>query len=258
MITDIELQIDPASGRLVGKHSENLVVTRDVPKDPAETAIIARYRPLAAPLAHRVIGAIAGTLARQENVSGESPLGDIIADAQLEQAARRLVGPEVAAAFLNDAGIRADLVATGDGPSHALTYEDLYTAQPFGNTVVVMTMTGAMIHRLLEQQFDPAAGTRGTLQVSNGVSYRYDLSRPPGQRVDLAQMVIGGQPLSEAGIYRIAMNDFLAGGGDGFSVFKEATDPVASGKDLDALAAFVAAHSPVPLPAGGRIVRIGG
>ena len=257
MITAIELQIDPVSGRLLAKHAENLVVTRDVPADPAESAIIARYRPLAAPLAHRVIGAITETLARQENVAGESPLGDFIADAQLD-AARRQVGPEVAAAFLNDAGIRADLVARGDGPSHALTFEDLYTAQPFSNSVMVKTMTGAMIHRVLEQQFDPAAKTRGILQISNGLTYRYDLSRPAGQRVDVAEIRLDGQPLNETRTYKVAMNEFLAGGGDGFSVFKEATDPVSCGKDLDALSTYIAAHSPAPPSAGGRIVRIGG
>jgi 5'-nucleotidase len=256
VITDIELQIDPATDRLVAKHATNLVVTRDVPADPAESALLSRYRPLAAPLAHRVLGAITATLSRQENVAGESPLGDFIADAQLE-AARRVVGPDVAAAFVNDAGIRADLVATGDGPSHAVTYEDLYKAEPFGNALVVKTMTGALLHRLLEQQFDPAAKTRGTLQIS-GLAYRYDLSRPPGQRVDGAQVLVGGQPLSETRTYRIAMNEFLAGGGDGFTAFTEATDPGPSGKDLEALSSYIAAHSPASPPPGGRIIRVGG
>jgi 5'-nucleotidase len=250
VVTDIDLEIDPASGQLVSKQARNVVVTRDVARDPAETAILTRYRPLYAGAAHRVIGAITSTIARRPNAAGESALGDLIADAQLETA-RRVAGADVAAAIMNDGGIRADLVAKGPGPTSAVTYEDLYTAQPFGNVLQVKTLTGDQIRRALEQQF--AGPDRGLLQISATLTYRYDRSRPAGQRVDAASIRIGGQPLDPARSYRLAMNEFLAGGGDGFSVLAERPVESSCGADLDALVGYIGAHSPIASPQGGRI-----
>lgn len=250
VITDIDLRIDPATGQVVSKQARNVVVTRDVPADPAETAILARYRPLYATAAHRVIGAITATITRRTNAAGESALGDLIADAQLE-AARRVAGADVAAALMNDGGIRADLVAKGAGPTSAVTYEDLYTVQPFGNVLQVKSVTGDALRRVLEQQFD--GPNRGLLQISSTLTYRYDRSRPAGQRVEAASIRIDGRPIDPARSYRIAINEFLGGGGDGFSVFAERPVEVSCGADLDALVAYVGAHSPVAPPATGRV-----
>ena len=250
VITDIDLQIDSASGQLISKQARNVVVTRDVAKDPAESAILARYRPLYTTAAHRVVGAITATVTRRVNAAGESPLGDLIADAQLETA-RRVAGADVAAAFMNDGGIRADLVAKAAGATSAVTYEDLYTVQPFGNVIQVKSMTGDAIRRVLEQQFEGPA--RGLLQISATLTYRYDRSRPAGQRVDAASMRIGGQPVDPSKSYRLAMNEFLALGGDGFSVLAERPVELSCGSDIDALVAYIGAHSPVAAPRGGRI-----
>lgn len=250
VITDIDLEIDPATGQLISQHARNVVVTRDVPKDPAESAILARYRPFYATAAHRVIGAISATISRRANDAGESALGDLIADAQLETA-RRVAGADVAAAIMNDGGIRADLVAKTAGPTSAVTYEDLYTVQPFGNVLQVKTLTGDAIRRALEQQFEGPA--RGLLQISATLTYRYDRSRPAGQRVDPASIQIGGQPVDPTRSYRIAMNEFLAGGGDSFSALAAGPVEVSCGPDLDALVAYIGAHSPVAAPQGGRI-----
>ena len=250
VITDIDLAIDPATGRLLSQAARNVVVTRDVAKDPAESAILARYRPYYATAAHRVIGAITETISRRPDASGESALGDLIADAQLETA-RRVAGPDVAAAIMNDGGIRADLVANGTGPTSAVTYEALYTAQPFGNVVQVKTMTGDEIRRVLEQQFD--GPDRGLLQISATLAYRYDRGRPSGQRVDPSSIRIGGEPIELSRSYRIAMNEFLAGGGDGFSVLAAKPVEVSCGTDLDALVAYIGAHSPVAPPQRQRV-----
>jgi 5'-nucleotidase len=254
-ITDITLGIDRSTGRVASASATNVIVTRDVPKDPAETAILDRYRPFYTAQAQRVVGTIGADLARRPNASGESPLGDLIADALLA-AARRAAGPEVAVAFMNASGIRADLGLNGRGAPAPVTFEAAYTAQPFGNDLVVKTLTGELIARTLELQFasDPAAD--GLLQVSAGFSYRYDRSKPDGRRVDRMSIRIGGRRLDPAQPYRVAMNSFLASGGDGFTTFTEGADAVLCGTDLDALVAYLAERSPVSLPAGGRITRV--
>ena len=256
VITTIDLAIDPATDRIVSKSAKNVIVTRDVPKDPTETAIIEHYRPFYTTLAHRVIGTITATISRRASTAGEQPLGDVIADSQLALA-KAQAGSDVLAAFMNTGGIRADLNATGATPSD-VTYEAAYTVQPFGNHIIVKTMTGDMIRRLLEQQFTAAGAARNVLQVSAGFSYHCDLTKSPGQRVDVQTITIGGKTWRANDTYRVAMNEFLANGGDGFSVFTEGTDAVDTGVDVDALEQYFMAHSPIAPPAPTRIVRDGG
>ena len=253
VITAIDLSIEPDGGRLISKSAHNVVVTRDVPRDTKVSDILERFRPRYEVLAHRVIGRIAGTIPRRANGSGESPLGDLLADAQLEQA-RRTVGKDVAVAFMNPGGMRADLVA-GSGSSSEVTYEQAYAVQPFGNRVVVKTMTGEMIRRLLEQQFTRDGRPRLMLQVSDGSSYAYDLRKPPGQRVNLQTLAIGGAVVRSDVSYRVAMNGFLADGGDGFSVFTEGVQPADAGVDLAALEQYFAARPLVSPPTASRMTR---
>ena len=255
LITDIELDVDRATDRTVAKRAHNVIVTRDVPPAPAETAILEHYRGFYTKLAHRVVGAITQTFSRRSSASGESALGDLIADAQLETA-RRIAGPDVAFAFMNPGGIRGDLTAKA-GAGSDVTYEAIYNVQPFGNAVMVKTMTGDAIRRVLEQQFDASGAARVLLQVSRGLTYQYYATRPVGQHVDAATILINGARLQPARKYRVAMNEFLANGGDGFSVFlSSATAPVNCGRDLDALAAYLTAHSPVSPDPTPRIVRV--
>ena len=86
LITAIDLTIDKRSAEVVSKTARNVVVTRDVPKDPAQTAIIEHYRPFYSTVANKVVGTIARDITRTENAAGESTLGDIIADGTLEAA----------------------------------------------------------------------------------------------------------------------------------------------------------------------------
>ena len=251
VITQLDLAIDPVTDRVVSKTAHNVIVTRDVPKDPAESAIIARYTPLYAKLAHRVVGHISGTITRYTNEAGESALGDLIADAQLE-AARRVAGPDVAVAFTNTGGIRADLASgAADG---SITYEDAFDVQPFGNQILVRTMTGARLLRVLEQQFN-VPGTLHVLQVSNGFTYRYSGSKSAPRRVDPASVTLNGRRLRLNGTYKVAMNEYLADGGDGFTAFAAGTGQVDCGSDIDALASYLSARSRVTPPAPARIMR---
>ncbi len=260
LITDINLTIDTTTGKVVSKAARNVIVTRNVAKDPAETAILDHYRPFYAPLANRVVGPISSDIVRTANAAGESPLGDVIADAQLEATKDANKGSAVIA-FMNPGGIRADLTASqisgGEQPGQ-VTYSESFTVQPFSNVLTVKTMTGDMIKRLLEQQFDqPGPGQIRLLQVSNGFTYSYDFSKPKGSRVDVSTIKLNGTLVSPATQYRVAMNNFLAEGGDGFSVFKEGTSPLGGDVDVDAFTAYLGKHAPVAPGPANRVTRTG-
>jgi 5'-nucleotidase len=245
IISVIDLRIDPGTDEVTSKIAQNVIVTRDVPRSAAETLILDRYRPLYRRLAERPAGAITMDISRRTNAAGESALGDVIADAQLEFA-RRHAGADVAAALMNQSGIRGDLVrkTPATGTAGAITYEQVFDVAPFGNRLILRTMTGDLIARLLESQFR-AGGVSNLLQVSSGFTYAYDLARPEGRRVDRASIRIDGRPIAASSRYRILVNEFLANGGDGLDLFKAATGWADSGADIDSLLEYFQAHAPV-------------
>jgi len=257
-LTRITLDIDRASGRIVHASAQNETVTRDVPRDPKISRIISRYKALAEAQASRVMGSLAADIVREPNDSGESALGDVIADAQLE-ATLGLPEGGAAVAFMNSGGIRANLVSTpraavkpGD-----LTYGDLITAQPFGNVVTLMTLSGEQVRRLLEQQFDnPRPGSTTMLQVSRGFAYRYRAKAPSGEHVERDSIQLNGRTLAPTDHVRVAASDFLFGGGDGFTVLSESTEVVGVESDIDALTAYVTKHSPLVAGPQNRFHRV--
>jgi len=263
VITDIDLVIDHQTKDVKSVTARNVIVTQSVAKDPALTTIVDRYRNASAPIANQVVGAITADITRTANSAGESALGDVIADAQLKATQATDFGASVIA-FMNPGGIRADLVyATspgGEAPGQ-ITYGELFTVQPFGNSLVVKTCTGAQIDALLEQQIYP---TTRILQVSNGFTYSFDASAPAGSRVDPASIKLNGTTLSPTTGYRVTMNSFLASGGDGFTVFNQCTNALGGEIDLDALVRYfqqyadgVPPFEPVPPGLQNRITRVG-
>ena len=259
MITRINLTIDPTDDAITGVSATNEIVGRDVAKDPGQTRIIAKYAAAAAPVANRIVGSVTGDIRRADNRAGESALGDLIADAQLASTSPADKGGAVVA-FMNPGGIRSDLIAdnrTGAGKPGQITYSELFTVQPFGNAMTVRTMTGSMIGRLLEQQFGGlAAGTNRILQVSGGFTYSYRLTAPAGQHVAPRSVKIGGHVIGANERVRVAMNDFLASAGDGFTVFREGTDQLGGDIDVDALVTYFKTHSPIGPGPQNRITRI--
>jgi 5'-nucleotidase len=258
MLTRITLAIEPSTDTVSSVEVTNEVVGRDVEKDRRQTQIIAKYRGLSERVASEVVGSVTGDIMLRANAVGESALGDVIADAQLTAMAPASRGGAVVA-FMNAGGIRADLVAssprTAARPGE-VTYGELFNVQPFGNVMTVLTMTGDMIRRLLEQQFDnPAPGERSVLQVSSGFSYRYTQNAPAGHRVDPASLMIGERRIAPTDRLRVAASDFLVAGGNGFTIFKEGINKVAGDADIDALVAYVRTHSPVAPGPQNRIVR---
>ena len=186
-------------------------------------------------------------------------MGDVIADGMLEATQPADFGGAVAA-FMNVGGVRASLlynqISGGEQPGE-VTYAEAFAVQPFGNTLVVKTCTGQQLYDVLEQQFEnPAAGQQRVMSVS-GVTYSYTRVVPAGaKRVTDGSLKIGGVVVDKAASYRVAMNNFIADGGDGFTVFKSCTAPLGGDVDIDAFARYLKAHSPVAPPALNRITRL--
>ncbi|MCW2412801.1 MULTISPECIES: bifunctional metallophosphatase/5'-nucleotidase [unclassified Sphingobium] len=252
LLTRITLDYDVAAHRLVDKRAENLLVEQreDAPvAQPELTDLVARYRTAASSVSDRVVGKLAGSLTQIADVSGQSTLGNFIADAQLAsvQAPER-GGAQLA--LMNPGGLRAPIAPLADG---SVRFGDLYSAQPFGNVVLVKQLSGADIRAALEQQF-----TRGDrpsiLSVSRGFSYEFDASRPAGARV--FNIRLNGAALRDEGTYRVAMNNFIAQGGDGLRLFAPAPVLAEGPVDVDALEVYIASDSYRGPPALDRIRNV--
>ena len=246
IVTAIDLVLDRQTRDVVSAQAENHIVRNaTLAKAPEQTALIAQYEQLAGPLTQRVVGRIAAALPRDSNPAGETALGQVVADAQL--AATRDVGAQIA--LMNPGGIRAALALPADG---LLRYEDLFSVQPFYNNLVTMTLTGAQILQLLEQQWTGQVSAR-LLQVSQGFAYTWDAARPLGQRLVPGSVTLDRKPLDPAASYRVTVNSFLAGGGDSFPALKAGTDRRTGMMDVDALERYVQAN---PTLAPGKLDRI--
>lgn len=259
VLTDIDLVISNETYDVVRGSSRNIIVSRDVSKDTEITEIVEEYKSLAAPLANQVIGNITDNITTEANDSGESPLGDIIADAQLYATSNPDYGSAMVA-FTNPGGIRANLTydqISGDELPGEVTFGEAFSIQPFGNILVTMTLNGTQIDALLEQQFDnPSPGNNRILQVSQGFGYTWNESAPKGEKVEVSSIKINGTQIDPDGFYRITVNGFLADGGDNFSVFKEGTDRTGGALDSDALVNYFAAFSPIAPGPMNRIALV--
>ena len=251
LVTEIELLLDAKTRDVVSVEADNLVVrTNAYAKAPEQTALIEAYDALVRPLAERPVGAITASLSRDPDQAGESVLGQVIADAQLA-ATRAQEDGGAAIAFTNPGGIRAGVERRADG---VVTYADLFAAQPFGNNLVTLTLTGAQIKTLLEQQWFDQPKPR-ILQVSKGFSYVWDDRRPRGDFVPAETIALDGRAIEPRAKYRVTVNAFLADGGDGFFVFKQGGEPRSGPFEMQALEAFFKGNSPIGPGSLGRIRR---
>ena len=265
VVTDIELTIDRRSDEITDASAFNHIVTQDVKRDRRAQKILDKYTTLSAPLANRVIGSItedirsARDVPSGQNASGEQPMGDVIADAMLAATAPTDFGGAVAA-FMNSGGVRGglifDQISGGEQPGE-ITYGEAFTVQPFGNTLVVKTCTGQQIYDVLNQQFNnPASGSNRIMLPSANVHYQWTTVGGP-HIVDGSVSFDGGTtPIDKSASYRIAVNNFMADGGDNYTVFRSCTDPLGGEVDLDAFARYLGAHSPLPPPPLDRIEMV--
>ncbi|MDO8680977.1 MAG: bifunctional metallophosphatase/5'-nucleotidase [Acidobacteriota bacterium] len=246
LITDIDLSIDRATGDVVSKRARNVIVTRDIAKSAAVTRLLDQYRPFYTVLGLRKVGSITAPILEAANAAGESPLGDVIADAILEQTSAPGAGGAQVALW-NTGGIRADLVGEAGAPGRpaTVTFSHAFDVLPFGNRVEVRTITGATLIGML--------GT-GVFQVSRGLSFAYDSTRPRGQRVDGATVRLWDRAIDPAASIRVAASDYIWTGGDGVEGV-ESKDPIDVGADIDMFVAYLEKHSPVAPGPQDRITR---
>ncbi len=248
IITEVNLKLDVATGDVIRSQSSatNHLVTRDVPKDPAVTSIRSAYDAIIAPIRDAVVGSAAVDLTRTTPTKPEADLGDAIADAQLASTAPADKGA-AQIAFMNAGGVRADLLA---GP---VTYGEAFAVQPFANILTTVTLTGANIKAVLEQQFYTVNPTTGVvssrfLQPSTGFTYTWTNTAAAGSRV--SNMMLNGVPIDPATEYRVTANNFLTTGGDGFTAFLNGTNILNGPIDLDSFVDYLGANSPIGVPAG--------
>ena len=252
IVTTIDLKLDSVTRDVISARADNVIVrTGAYAGDAEQTALLASYDKFAAPIANRRAGSITGTLSRVPNAAGESVLGDVIADAQLAATRTETKGAAVIA-FTNPGGVRTDIAKKEDG---AVTYADVFASQPFRNQLVTLTLTGAQIKNMLEQQWlDP--NRPRILQVSKGFNYTWDNAKPYGDHVVADRMSLNGQRVDPATRYRVTVNNYLAVGGDGFTVLKQGTAPQFGIYDVDALDGYFQANSPIAPASADRITRL--
>ncbi len=266
LVTDIRLSFAP-DGTLAAQRAEFVPVQGEAidnarvqaplnpaypvyAADPAVAALVERYKQAASVVADRPVGKLAGPL-EKGTISEESQASSFIADGQLFVARNPAKGA-AEFAFMNNGGARTDLIPGADG---TITYGQIFALQPFANNLVTISLTGAEVKALLEQQFDSGSNTvarPNLLMPSANVRYSFDKSRPAGQRI--VSILLDGKTIDPAGSYRVTVNNFLASGGDNFTLLAKGTNPADGGLDLDATEAYLKAGATVP--AKGRVVDL--
>jgi 5'-nucleotidase len=257
LFTDIDVTLDRETRDMSVVTINNIGnLQAGVVPDPTVTALINKYDALSAPLANAVVGSITTDISETANLAGESALGDVIADAQLNSTTAAGFGDSVVA-FMNPGGIRWDLIFATSGAEAAgeVTIAEAFLVQPFGNNLVTMDLTGAQIDTLLEQQWVGQPFTR-ILQVSEGFSYAWSVAATDGNRVNPVSIKIGGVMVDPVATYRVTVNSFLAEGGDNFAVLTEGTNRLGGELDLDALVNYIGLYSPVAPGPQDRITQL--
>jgi len=269
-VSVVDLAIDPVTGDVdrARTRARNLPVPNGlagdrradahfppVPPDPRVQAIVAQYIERAAPLAGREVGRLAGPAARASSPGGDSALGRLVADAHLA-ATRDPARGGARLALTNPGGLRADLGCPASPQPCAIRFGEAFAAQPFGNSLVVMTLTGEQLLAALEQQFTGVNAQRARmLQPSAGFGFTWRASAPPGRRIVEARL--DGVPIAREARYRVTVNSFLAEGGDGFSAFTGGVERLGGAQDIDALVAYLAASDRATQPtAAARVLRV--
>jgi 5'-nucleotidase len=255
LVTDVRLTINPNTGdvdRRATYTASNVAVTRNS-IDPQVQAIVDYWNSRAAGPGNVVVGTVDGPLLRARDGESvvrydESVLGTFVANAQLAVAQTRPELQSPAVAFMNPGGLRTD-IAAGE-----VTFRELFDVQPFSNTVNTITLTGAAIDDVLEQQFRGADRASDlVLSTSDGFRYEYDRARSEGDRVFDCSVTINGAPIEPTATYRVAANSFLAGGGDSFTAFTTGTGQVTGPVDVDTSVEYLRGKTLTP-PTGDHAI----
>jgi 5'-nucleotidase len=271
IVTDVDLTISKETKDVVSATMNNVIVCNGLENPPGTprpcpntrpaanhadiSALIAAYAVVAQPIEDEVIGFANAILSRTNNAAGESSLGDIIADAQLwatsDGALPSFEGDPAVIAFMNSGGIRTDINA-GD-----ITYGEAFSVQPFANVLTTMDMTGQQILDVIQQQFTGSPLGNGILQISDRLTYTRTSAGAGGQGGDLLSDVeLNGSPIVPGDVYRVTVNNFLAGGGDNFTVFAQGTNRFVGEIDLEAFRRYIETFTPIDPGPQNRITLV--
>ena len=223
-----------------------VIDTADVTPDPETQARIEVYKKELDEDLNVVIGTSSEPLDSRKAIlrTQEAAIGNLVADALRAQA-------QTDVAIVNGGGIRGNK----QYPAGAqLTRRDILTELPFGNRTVKLAVTGDMIKAALENGVSDVTNAAGRFPQVSGLSFTADLMRPVGQRVD--NLMIDGKPIDPAATYTLATNDYMAGGGDGYTAL-EAGTPLLGTRDGRLMAndvmAYITAQKTVAPKVEGRI-----
>jgi 5'-nucleotidase len=274
LLTEVDVTINPNTRDIVAVSPRNVLVDRtdadinaNIAANPQIRNVVTAYKSAVSPLSNAVIATITAPMTNVANTAGEMEAGDLIADAQLQATQPTSLGGAVIA-FMNAGGVRSPgfVVPTTIPPTlypYDLTYGNAFTVQPFGNSLVTMTLTAQQIKDVLEQQFIGCNGqtAQRIMQISNGLSYTWDSLGSCGTRItqvaftptDLSvfppivtgsteYIVFSGVVQNPAKTYRVTVNNFMATGGDGYSTFLGGTSVLGGAQDIDALIAYLAGY----------------
>ena len=225
-LTESRLTFD-ATGAVLDAQAVNHPVLQGIyAPNPAFVALVQRAAALTTAARNKPVATLSRGATRSAAAPfGDSPLGNLVADAHLAYAKRR--GP-VDIGMTNSGGIRADLTVE---PGRTVTLSDLFAIQPFSNDLVALTITGAQLQELIRRQLPKRPGA-ALLQVSSNL--RYQWSQAEGADAVLQSVTFEGKPLDPQRDYRVVVNTFMAEGGNDLNVFKQGRDRLTVGPDIDA------------------------
>jgi len=269
VLTEVDVTIDPTTRDITAVSPRNVLIAQndaainaDIANNPGVKNVVAAYKAAVSPLANAVIAQITAPMTNTANAAGEMEAGDLIADAQLAATQPAGLGGAVMA-FMNAGGVRSPgfVNAAGTYP-YDLTYGNAFTVQPFGNSLVTLTITAQQLKDVLEQQFANCLG-QGTanriMQTASGLKYSWSATGTCGTRIKdvtftptdvtvvphqvtgpVDFIVVNGVVQNPGKTYRVTVNNFMATGGDGFAVFTGGTNVLGGAQDIDALTAYLA------------------
>ena len=256
VVSETNFRINSRTGEVVRRsvRARNHLVTQDVKPVAAQTKILRKWSRLAGDVGEQPVGELTEDATRaftdgDEDRGKESSASNLIADAQLW----RTQGNGAQIAFMNPGGVRADFDAG------TVTYAEAYTVQPFGNLLVTIPMTGEQIRTMLEQQ----CNTERQFQLGVSEGFTYTDSRVSSgtscTSIEVTDMELDGEPIDLEQEYLVTVNNFLADGGDGFTVFDDipSSERIGGGGDLEALIAYFEEFSPVTPPGTDRVNEVG-
>jgi len=273
LVSDLDVTLDVATDTIVGVHGHNDLVINDrapnplastmpaLAPDPAIAALVATYHAKSAPLVNRPIGRITADIPKADehdrNGTGESAMGDVIADARVAETSKP---PALATlGFINGGGIRNALRLNGVGATAPgiVTFGEAYNVQPFGDDLTTETLTGAQVEQLLNEQWTRGSADSELLGISRRLHYTWDASKPDGaNKVVPGSVLVDGRPIDPNAPYRVTVDDFMLGGGDGYVVLSHGTDRVPGPVDITALVDYLEANTPLAPPPLDRITRL--